>query len=231
MENTYTKEEMDLMFAQHPELLEYAAELLMPKFFTVEYMWTMYKIHPEILEWAREVFKSEEKKKRQYRKSEIEKAREKREALPPEEKIKLLNTPWEKIPEELRAGMTKNPMHFNFVRMDRPNIGPQQETCGARVVRFRNDHEMSREDFANYCNVWAKQYDIDGPRGHQSTRLKTSDILHYEDMNVSPKTDKLWAMTRALGMPMPYFTGYGSTDGVMSSNETIRSRFRKKRAN
>ena len=178
---------------------------------------------------------------RAEKKARKEEARKIMDAMDPDLTIEFLNTPYKQqpqwlkdhdFPEILMEGMTKWPQVFNFVRFNQPRIGEQVETCGARCVRFRKEYNMSREDMAKLCNLYTTKFDLkaNDKRRAQQTRSTANDFEHYENHNVSPKIDKMTAISKATGMPIAYIAGYGPGEGVLSGNEILRAKFRKAHA-
>lgn len=128
-----------------------------------------------------------------------------------DQKIKMLNTPYDKLPEELKPGMTKFPQVFNFVRMTHPHIGAQKETFGARLIRYRDKYHLTPERFCAVCNEFAMRYDAPARNGRraQKTRITLRDLSNYENFNVCPKIDKMTVIAEAMGYSIDYFAGYG----------------------
>lgn len=128
--------------------------------------------------------------------------------------IRFVNTPYPKIPDFMKDRMTKQPQLFNFIKMNHPNMGKQQETFAARLVRYRKKYRLSTEDFALIANEFAKIH---------GTKITTSDIINYEYYNICPKIDKMTAIVEATGMSLDYFAGYG-TSNRKSKNSIIECR-------
>lgn len=147
-----------------------------------------------------------------------------------EEKIAFMNTPYREMPDDLKAGMTKNPQMFNFVRFNKPNLGAQQETFAARLIRYRDKYTLTPERFCEICNELAQQYDLPATEGRraQRTRITLRDINNYENYNVCPKIDKMTIIVEAMGVDIDYFAGYGASNR-RSRVETLEARYRKSR--
>ena len=154
-------------------------------------------------------------------------ARELKAQMSIEERIALLNTPFEMIPKELQPGTVKWPQVHNHVRMHQQDIGYQKETSGARILRFRNTYNLSQKEFCEIANVFAKKFDLpkDDKHRKQQTRIRPFDLDNYEFDNVSPKADKMVAISEAMGEPIEYFCGYG--DPAVPMNDFIAARYRK----
>ena len=147
------------------------------------------------------------------KKQKINKAQKIKDKMTIRQKINMLNTPYDKLPDELKPGMTKSPQMFNFVRMTHPNIGAQKETFGARLIRYRDKYHLTPERFCAVCNEFAAKYDtpaLDGRRA-QRTRITLRDLSNYENFNVCPKIDKMTVIAEAMGYSIDYFAGYGPT--------------------
>ena len=146
-----------------------------------------------------------------------------------EEKINLMNTPYNKLPENLKPGMVKNPQTFNFVRISKPRIGRQKETFAARIIKHMNRYNLTPEKFSQICNTFARKYDLPATkdRRRQRTRITVHDINNYVNYNVCPKIDKMTVIAEAMGVGVDYFAGYGP-DNRRSKYEILESRFRKK---
>lgn len=147
-----------------------------------------------------------------------------------QEKIDFVNTPYDQLPEELRAGMTRRPQTFNFVRISKPNIGRQQETFAARLIRYRDKYSLKPEQFCAICNELAVKYDIPAEKGRRSqrTRITLRDINNYENFNICPKIDKMTVIAEAMGVDIDYFAGYGA-QSRRSRNQLVEARYRKSR--
>lgn len=158
------------------------------------------------------------------KKVKIAAAQELKKKMTCQEKIDMLNTPWQMLPSELQPGMVKYPQMFNFIRMNKPKIGQQKETFGARLVRYREKYHLSRERFCEICNEYASDFDVPGFEGRraQRTRITIRDLSNYEDFNVCPKIDKMTVISEAMGYSLDYFAGYGPKSRK-SKKETIEA--------
>ena len=130
--------------------------------------------------------------------------------------IHFVNMKYPELPENLKAGMTKRPQKFNFVKMLHPNIGEQKETFAARLIRYRAKYHLSVEEFATIANEFGRMHNV---------RITKRDIFNYENYNICPKIDKMMAIAEAMGVSIDYFAGYGSNNRK-SKNEFIESRYR-----
>lgn len=130
----------------------------------------------------------------------IEKAQAIKKLMTPEQKIEMLNTKYNDLPEELKAGMVKRPQQFKFIPMTHRKIGEQRETFGARLIRYRQNWHLSRENFCDIANEFAKAYGV---------KITLRDMSNYEDFNVCPKIDKMTAISQTMDLPIEYFAGYG----------------------
>ena len=148
---------------------------------------------------------------RAAKKAKIETAQTYKDRMTPKQKIEFLNTPYEEMPDHLRIGMTKRPQTFNFVRMNHPRIGSQNETFAARLIRYRDKYHLKPEQFCELCNEYAKKFDMPATKTSkaQRTRITMRDLNNYENFNVSPKIDKMMVISGATCMPIDYFAGYG----------------------
>lgn len=198
----------------------------------------------EQLDKAREYFKEQKRILRLQNKTAKDRAQKIKDEMTVLEKIEMLNTHYDKLPDELKPGMVKYPQVFNFMRMERSNIGNQKETFGARLIAFRDKYNLSVEDFCKMCNQYAVQFDgFSSRKKPLKTRVNPEDIRSYENYNVSPKIDKLVCIKQAMAFDMAYFTGYGkgipptaiASDytvkpfGPSSTNIQLEARFRKRR--
>lgn len=146
-----------------------------------------------------------------------------------EDKINLMNTPYEKLPEELKPGMVKRPQRFNFVRISKPNIGKQKETFAARLIRYMTKYDLNEDQFSRICNEFARKYDIKAKDGKaQITRITSTDVRNYINYNICPKIDKMTVIAKAMGVNIDYFAGYGAVNR-RSNNQVLESRYRKRR--
>jgi len=152
-----------------------------------------------------------------------------KESMTYEEHLEMLNTPYKDLPDYLKVGMTKNPQVLNFVRFKNRNIGYQKETFGSRLFRFRHDYGFSREEVCDICNKFSVKRDLPAKIDHkpQKTRITMADVCNYEDRNITPKPDKLFLISAALGLSVDYFAGYGA-ENRRSKNVIVESRKRKR---
>lgn len=141
-------------------------------------------------------------------------AQEIKDQMTVDQLIQFVNTPYLDLPENLKVGMTKRPQRFNFVKMSHPNIGEQRETFAARLIRYRTKYNLSVDEFASIANEFAVVY---------GARVTKQDIRNYENYNICPKIDKLFAIAKAMGVSIDYFAGYGMMDRK-SKNDIIESR-------
>lgn len=176
------------------------------------------------------LLKKERADARALRKSSIAKAQLIKNTMTVSQRIQFVNTPYSQLPDELKPGMIQHPQTFNFIHMQKPNLGRQQETFAARLIRFRDKYHLTPEQFVNYCNDLAMRYDLpsDGTRRAQKTRITLRDIHNYENFNVCPKIDKMTIMAEAMGVDIDYLAGYG-TQNRRCRNQAIESRYRKER--
>ena len=121
-------------------------------------------------------------------------------AMTVEEKIRFVNTPYNEMPDVLKPGMVKRPQKFNFVKMNHPHIGEQQETFAARLIRYRDAHGLTPERFCEVANEFGEKF---------GTKLTVRDISNYESFNVCPKIDKMTLIAKTMGVSIDYFAGYG----------------------
>lgn len=153
-----------------------------------------------------------------------------KDAMTLEEKVSLMNTPYQMLPDELKAGMTHRPQMFNFVRMSKPNIGRQKETFAARLIKYMDKYSLTPKRFSEVCNEFAAKYDLpaEGTCRAQRVRITERDINNYENYNVCPKIDKMTVIAEAMGVGIDYFAGYGP-DNRRSRNELLEAKYRKRR--
>jgi len=157
-------------------------------------------------------------------------AKEMKDAMTAEQKIEFLNTPYEKLPDELKAGMTENPQVLNFIRMSHPHIGEQKDTFAARYVRMKEKYQLTDKEVSDMANIFAKKFDLKKTDKHkaQKTRVTVNDLQRYENYNITPKIDKLTAISRALGFSIAYCGGYGP-ESMCSKNDVLEAKYRKRR--
>ena len=190
--------------------------------------------HKELFEEVRKVVNAETEAKakadRALKEEKLRKAQRIKDSMTVEEKIRMLNTPYEELDEDLQIGMTRNPEYHNQARMHHPHIGEQQERSAARILRFRTNHGMDEQEFCNFVNLYAKKYDIKKTKWGKGkrTRLIVRNVKQYENFNTSPKAEKMAAIAEAMGMPVTYFEGYGKNSNVPSmKNEILAARYHK----
>ena len=181
-----------------------------------------------VREVVMEEIREQERAKAKARREAEKYAQELKNKMTIDEKIEMLNTPYDDLPEELKPGMRKYPQVFNFVRMHQPNIGEQQDTCGARILKFQRDGNLDEKTILDTANVFMENFDLKNTKKHkaQKTRLTHRDFVSYTNCNTSPKIDKMTGLTEAMGMTIDYFAGYGP-DSRIPRNQIIAPRFRK----
>lgn len=185
------------------------------------------EIRAQVLaEIARE--KAEERRQKKIR---LQKIQAYKDGMSVEEKIKLMNTPYKDIPDDLKEGMVKHPQMFNFIRFSKPHIGRQKETFASRLIKYRDKYSLTQERFCEICNELAVKYDLPAKNGRkaQRTRITMRDLIGYENYNICPKIDKMTIIAEAMGVSIDYFAGYG-TDSRRSKNEILEAKYRKKRS-
>ena len=177
-----------------------------------------------------DLVKAEKDAEKAEKKARIKAAQKIKDAMTVEEKIEFVNTPYNKLPENLQEGMAKNPQAFNFIRMSHPHIGKQKETFAARLIRYKDKYHLTNETFADICNNYAKKYDTKATKDRkaQRTRITVRDLESYENFNICPKIDKMTVIAEAMGVGIDYFGGYGP-DSRRSKNEILESKFRKRK--
>lgn len=107
----------------------------------------------------------------------------------------------------------KHIYQYNFARMS-GFATQRQETVGERIQAFCTKHDFKYRQFQELANHYAQQYD---------TRVTYGDIMNYIHKDVSPKIDKLYAISKVMGMQTEWFAGYGSVN-MRSTNEIINMR-------
>ena len=137
---------------------------------------------------------------KELRKQLIAKAQLVKAVMTDDQRIKMLNTPYKDLPDELKPGMTKRPQKFKFVQMTHNNIGEQKETFGARLIRYRKNWHLTRENFCDIANEFGLLYGV---------KITKRDMSNYEDFNVCPKIDKMTVIAQTMDLPIEYFAGYG----------------------
>ena len=188
-----------------------------------------FKNKKELFAYIKELNRQE----REIEKMKIAKAQEIKEKMTVEEKIAFLNEDYKKLPKALQPGMSKKPQVFNCVHINKPHLGGQHESFGARLTRFMDKYDIDRDTLKNICNEWAKKYDKEARYGSgrkiQKTRITSKDLTNYLDFNKAPKHDKMRVFEKALGTTFEYLAGYGEQD-VSSKNQILEARFRKGRS-
>lgn len=134
------------------------------------------------------------------RKKAIAAAQAIKEKMTDEQKIKMLNTPYNKLPDVLKPGMVKRPQKFMFIPMTKKHIGDQRETFGARLIRYRQNWHLTRENFCDIANGFGSLYGV---------KITKRDMSNYEDFGVCPKIDKMTLIAETMDLPIEYFAGYG----------------------
>lgn len=106
---------------------------------------------------------------------------------------------------------------YHFINMNNEKL-PRTMTTGKRIKFFRIKYSLTQEEFAEMCNVYANRY---------NTKVTQMDISGYENGKCCPKIDKLTAISKAMGVSIDYFCGYGATDRK-SQNDLVEIRKLKK---
>ena len=116
-----------------------------------------------------------------------------------------------------KNGKVQHPYGYNFVKMSKPNIGSRQDSFAERLAFYMNKYNLTAQRFADISQELA------GKNGFCVTR---QDIQQYLYNGVSPKIDKLYAITQVMGVSIDYFCGYGKKDRK-SRNPIIEARYHK----
>lgn len=89
--------------------------------------------------------------------------------------------------------LTKHPYQFRIHAMQNYH-GIQIATTGARITQFCKKHKIDFKQFAGLANNIAEDY---------GCQVTVPDILNYVNRDVSPKTDKMYAIYLALSQEYP----------------------------
>lgn len=112
---------------------------------------------------------------------------------------------------------TKNPYGYNFIKMSKPKLGSRKDSFGERLAFYMNKYHLSAERFAEISHELA---------GKNGFKVTTHDIKNYLYCGVSPKIDKLYAISQVMGVSIDYFCGYGQKNRK-SRNPIIEARYHK----
>lgn len=112
----------------------------------------------------------------------------------------------------------KNPYKYNFIKITNPKLGGRKDSFADRLAFYMNKYHLSAKQFANISQELA------GKNGFKVTEM---DISGYLYRGVSPKIDKLYAISQVMGVSIDYFCGYG-TKNRKSRNPIIEARFKKR---
>lgn len=96
------------------------------------------------------------------------------------------------------AKYVQNPYPFHAVTM---HVGllDQKRTAGDAIRLYRELRGLSRKELVDIVAPYAKMYD---------TKFTYSDVYGYEELRISPKADKMTALSKATGFPVEFFCGY-----------------------
>lgn len=86
-------------------------------------------------------------------------------------------------------------------RIDNPSIRPmkEKESFGRRIFYARMKMNMSRKQFADFCNLQRLEGD--------STKITMQDLYNYEHEKCVAKTNKQALIQKTLGVNVDYFEG------------------------
>lgn len=111
----------------------------------------------------------------------------------------------------------KNQYGYHFIHMSYKHIGKRKDSFAERLAFYMNKYNLSAKQFAEISHELA---------GKNGFRVTKQDIEAYLYRGVSPKIDKLYAISQVMGVTLDYFCGYG-TKNRKSSNPIIEARYRK----
>lgn len=103
---------------------------------------------------------------------------------------------------------------YHFITMVRNTFDVPQMSIGDRINSFCEKYNMSHAEFARLANEYAKKYNV---------KVTDRDIHNYTAHRCCPKIDKLTAISKAMGVPVAYFVGYGNNE-CKSSKQKIEKR-------
>lgn len=123
------------------------------------------------------------------------------------------------ITPRLNGTITKHKYEYNFIHMAKPYIGKRDEPFAKRLADYMNKYSLSAKRFAELSEEYSLRH---------GTKVTEDDIYNYLYKGISPKIDKLYAITTVMGVSIDYFCGYG-TRNRKSKNPIIEARYRKNR--
>ena len=92
----------------------------------------------------------------------------------------------------------KHPYAYRNITMTE-GLHPQMARCGEVIKAYRAAKGLSRQQLSELVEHYSLDYGV---------RFTYQDIYGYEERLVSPKIEKLTALSRATGIDINYFTGY-----------------------
>ena len=108
--------------------------------------------------------------------------------------------------------------HYDFIKMSKPHVGKKDQPFAQRLADYMNKYGLTIHRFAELCQEYSSQY---------GTKVTPMDIQHYLYQGVSPKIDKLYAISKVMGVSIDYFCGYGSRNR-RTTNPRVVAELRKK---
>lgn len=123
------------------------------------------------------------------------------------------------ITPKLSDTKVKNRYDYNFIRMKKSNIGDRNQPFAQRLADYMNKYTLTAKRFADLSEEYAGLY---------GTKVTEDDIKGYLYCGKSPKIDKLFAISKVMGVSIDYFCGYGSRNRK-SKNPIIEARYRKRK--
>lgn len=91
------------------------------------------------------------------------------------------------------------PYPYNFCKMKNINIGKRKRPFAEMLREHMTKYGLSVLDLAKIANEYSSVF---------GTRVTCSDLNHYLTKNVSPKIDKLYALSMVMGVPLEQLCGY-----------------------
>ncbi len=88
----------------------------------------------------------------------------------------------------------------------------RNDTIKARIQKYLDKNRLTHEQFAVIANKLAERY------GFKVTKY---DINNYLYKGISPKIDKLIAISNTMGMPMSSVAGYGGERRLKTRQRNI----------
>lgn len=122
------------------------------------------------------------------------------------------------ITPKTEGTQVKYKYQYNFIKMSKPHLGQRDQPFAQRLADYMNKYNISAKRFSELCEEYSRGY---------GTKVTVQDISGYLYQGISPKIDKLYAISKVMGVSIDYFCGYGERNRRTKNPLIQAARFKK----